>query len=156
LQLYCFFCLISFKDGFEYWTRGRNSETDRDREMRPLCTTEKGASRRPFPSCSFTCGHFQESKDRKKMAIAYPRLREMNPGTRGTSVAPRRVTVGKVSSASNRRPERPNDRSLGHQEASLRLACHQASAWQPEILPSWQFNARKEPAQPKNPKRLLL
>lgn len=30
-----------------------------------------------------------------------------------------------------------------HQEASLRLACHRASAWQPEILPSWPFVAPK-------------
>jgi len=141
LQLYCFFCLFSFKDRFEYWTRGRNSETDRDRELRPLCTTEKGASRRPSPSCSFTCGRFKT-----EYAIAYPRLQGKKTMKFSFFRLEERVLLLVQLPTGNRRLESTNDRSFEHQKASLRLACHQTSAWQPEILPSWPFFALEKRA----------
>jgi len=83
LQLYCFFCLFSFKDRFEYWTRGCHSETDKSGISALFALRRRVRSERPSPSCSFTGGR-RESRNPHEYAIAYPRLRGrkqvLNPG----------------------------------------------------------------------------
>jgi hypothetical protein len=117
LQLYCFFCLFSFKDCFEYWTRGlgllpknwsfalfalrkRMRQDDLFPRARSLLAVVRVETLANTPQLTLD----SESKTILRLEERVLLLVQLLAGKKPTG---------------NRRLERWNDRSFEHQEASL-------------------------------------